>query len=242
MEYVSELGAIGSATVLTTSVICFCGHMAGFATVGSLAPANKRQDWANLAFSSVFQIVFVCSLLLAYWDLHRGLAEDVVEVKAVVLYKVLLGYFLYDISFLILHGTKHKGFIAHHVVAILCLNLFIKHGFSSLWFNLLFAALGEGANPFLSLRTIIRVNPGKCSLLYKLNMGVLLFLYFTLRVVGFPLILVLHYPEVSNTPVFKWGPPFAGALAVWGVSLFWFRDLVADWHTLGTNKIVQTVH
>lgn len=237
MDFASEIGAIGSATVLATLFFCFFGHLVGLLTVGSLAPANKRQDWANLAFSSVFQIVFVCSLLLAYWDLHGGFAKDVVEVKAVVLYKVLLGYFLYDISFLIVHGTKHKGFIAHHVVAIFCINLFITHGFSSLWFNLLFAALGEGANPFLSLRTIIRVNPGKGSLLYKLNMGVLLFLYFTLRVVGFPLILVMHYPDVSNTPMFQWGPPFAGALAVWSVSLFWFRDLVADWDSLRTMKL-----
>jgi len=217
--------------VWLTALTCGTGHTLTYLCLTRLSPP-KRQDWSNLLFSSLFQVVFVSSLLIAYWDLRTGgpSVEPSVHARAVLLYQVLLGYFCYDLCFLTLtSGTKFLSFIAHHIAAMLMILMFIAYGFSGLWFNILFAALGEAANPFLSLRKVLRGAFGEVSLVYRANQTILVVLYFIARVAGFPLILLAHYPETHELPLYKWVPPFVITGLVWVVSVEWFRSICKEW-------------
>ena len=118
----------------------------------------------------------------------------------------------------------------HHVAAIAMVLMFLSFGFSGLWFNLLFAALGEAANPFLSVRKILREVPGEASFLYRANQTILVSLYVVVRIIGFPVILLAHYPETHALPLFLWVPPFAITGLVWLVSIDWFLSIAREWH------------
>jgi len=225
-----SLKGLANEYAVATCLLCIVGHFGTYALIRS--PPGKRHEWANFAFSSVFQVLFVSSAMYAFWELRTGVAERVVHNHAVHVYQCLGGYFVYDLLYLVLHGTEHTGFILHHIAAIIFVNMFVVYGFSALWFNLLFAAMGEGANPFLSLRQILRYIPGEASLLYKLNQTILVGLYLVLRVVGFPLILAIHLPEVldKRLPWYQWVLPFAVTMAVWAVGLGWFSALWKEWY------------
>jgi hypothetical protein len=173
--------------------------------------------------SSVFQLWIVGAAFQTLLALHVA-PYDVALAETTHHYQALLGYFLYDTVYLVTRGSML--FILHHLGCLYVCWYYLEYGFPSLWFCLMMPVLGEVTNPFLSLRRILRETHGKSSGVYKINSCLLLTLYFECRMLGFPIVLLMHYPEVASRPVQTWLPIYVIMGGIYLVSIDWFGRLV----------------
>jgi len=212
---------------------CIFGHAATFVGLFFVSSTYRKlhvedkYDWSNLVSASLFQLWIVGSMIPTFLHtIDPTYPSQLITSELTLHYQVLLGYFIYDFLYLLTYGTKYTTFLLHHIACLYCSAFYLIHGFSSPWFNVIMPILGECTNPFLSMRRILKDTHGKPSTLYQINRGILLTLYFACRIVGFPLTLIVLYPEVMNDPVSSWLPTYVIVGVVYAVSIGWFRRLL----------------
>lgn len=218
-----------SVLTQTTIATCVFGHASSFIALFFLSSTYRRlrlvdkYDWSNLVSSSIFQLWIIGSMLQT---LMNTASHDVIASRITEHYHMLQGFFIYDVVYLATHGTKYTTFILHHMGCLYFIVWYLTHGYTSHWFNLLFPVLGEIANPFLSMRRILRETHGKSSILYRINRFIVLALYFECRILGFPIALIMHYPEIQGQPWNMWLPMYVVTGVLYTVSLGWFWRLL----------------
>jgi hypothetical protein len=212
---------------------CVLGHATSFVGLFFVSSTYRRlhivdkYDWSNLVASSIFQLWVVGSMIPVFsHTIDPSYPSHLVTAELTWYYQVLQGYFIYDFLYLFTYGTKYTAFLLHHMSCLYFSVFYLTYGFSTPWFNVLVPILGECTNPFLSMRRILKCTHGKPSAIYQLNRGILLTLYFVCRIVGFPLTLIVLYPEVMNEPASSWLPAYIIIGAVYLVSIGWFARLL----------------
>jgi hypothetical protein len=163
--------------------------------LSSLIPFKTR-DASNLITCISFQLHFLYhSLSLLYKSYYLSSYDSSIVAHDTILnLDSLIGYFIYDIFYL-LKTSPTSFFILHHIIGIIMIHMIKQFGtpIHLLSQYNLFCFVAEITNPFLNVRHFT-----KNTHLYRLNMLLILSTYSIFRVIIFPILSVKIYKEVRR--------------------------------------------
>jgi hypothetical protein len=171
----------------------------------------------NLIASMVFQIYFVTKAAYLIYLEHHGGATEFLQEETFQQLRVFIGYFIYDLCYLI-QTDPSSGYVLHHLVAIGMLSVLCSLGLPRLdllsYYNQL-CFVTEVTNPITTLRHFTKGSN------YERCQRVLMFLTYTIfRVFLYPLLsyrLMPHLQHPSLVYLF---------LSIYGMSLVWYRRIL----------------
>jgi len=178
----------------------------------------KTDESPNVITCILFQLFFIfrsstnLSLSLPWNAYNTGIVQS----RTMQQIDYLIGYFLYDLVYL-LFRHRQSPFIIHHLIGFVmlfsmkCLGLPRDYLFHC---NAI-CLLGEITNPILNLRTFTKGTP-----YYDLNMKLIGITYFLFRIIGFPAVsyLLLRHMQ-SKSLWFCFG-------SIYVMSIIWFKKIV----------------
>jgi hypothetical protein len=201
----------------------YCG---GIHTLISLLDSNIT-NLPNIVTCILFQSSFVFrSAILLYQSYHRRrYDQQLVANDTLQNLDYLMGYFIYDILYL-LKTEPTSLFIVHHLIG-LCMILTIKQFGAPL--DLLkdynaVCLISEITGPILNLRYITKNTP-----YYSLNMKLILFTYTLFRMIAFPLVASELLTKIKSNTL------LGSFVTVYMMSAVWFKKII--WMTLFNNNI-----
>ncbi len=163
--------------------------------ISSLIPFKIR-DAPNLITCISFQLYFLYqSLSLLYKSYYlTSYDSSIIAQETVLNLDSLIGYFIYDIFYL-LKTSPTSFFILHHIIGIIMIHIIKQFGtpIHLLSQYNLFCFVAEITNPFLNLRHFT-----KNTHLYRLNMLLILSTYSIFRVIIFPILSVKIYKKIKR--------------------------------------------
>ena len=179
---------------------------------------TKIENLPNLITCILFQGSFIFrSAVSLYQSYHRrGYDQSVVATDTIQSLDYLVGYFIYDLLYL-LKTNPRSLFIIHHLIGLFMLYCIkqvgaplhlLKH-YNAICF------IAEITNPFLNLRTLTKHTP-----YHSLNMKLILITYFIFRIIAFPLISSELLMQLNSKPL------WASFSTIYGMSLLWFKKIV----------------
>ena len=217
----------------------YCG---GIHTLISLLDSNIT-NLPNIVTCILFQSSFVFrSAILLYQSYHRRrYDQQLVANDTLQNLDYLMGYFIYDILYL-LKTEPTSLFIIHHLIG-LCMILTVKQFGKSYSIKQPLATdqvagapldllkdynavclISEITGPILNLRYITKNTP-----YYSLNMKLILFTYTLFRMIAFPLVASELLTKIKSNTL------LGSFVTVYMMSAVWFKKII--WMALFNNNI-----
>ena len=192
----------------------YCG---GIHSLISLLDSHIK-NLPNIITCILFQSSFVFrSAISLYQSYHRRrYDQQIVANDTLQNLDYLMGYFIYDILYL-LKTEPTSLFIVHHLIG-LCMILTIKQYGAPLdllkHYNAI-CVIAEITSPILNLRYIT-----KNTRYYSLNMKLILFTYTLFRMIAFPLVSSELLSKLNSNTL--WG----SFITIYMMSLVWFKKII----------------
>ncbi len=192
----------------------YCG---GIHSLISLLDSHIK-NLPNIITCILFQSSFVFrSAISLYQSYHRRrYDQQIVANDTLQNLDYLMGYFIYDILYL-LKTEPTSLFIVHHLIG-LCMILTIKQYGAPLdllkHYNAI-CVIAEITSPILNLRYIT-----KNTRYYSLNMKLILFTYTLFRMIAFPLVSSELLSKLNSNTL--WG----SFITIYIMSLVWFKKII----------------
>lgn len=201
----------------------YCG---GIHTLISLLDSHIK-NLPNIVTCILFQSSFVFrSAVSLYQSYHRRkYDQQVVANDTLQNLDYLMGYFIYDILYL-LKTEPTSLFIIHHLIGLCMINTIKQYGapLDLLKHYNAICVVSEITGPILNLRYITKNTP-----YYSLNMKLILLTYTLFRMIAFPLLASELIPKLNSNVLL-------GSFAtVYMMSAVWFKKII--WMTLFNNNI-----
>lgn len=194
--------------------LVYCG---GIHSVISLIDTHIH-NLPNAITCILFQSSFVLRSLISLYQSYHRRRYDQQVVAADTLHNLdyLIGYFIYDILFLLKTNPKSL-FIVHHLIGLLIIFVIKQIGvpLDLLKHYNAICLISEITNPVLNLRYITKNTP-----YYSLNMKLILFTYTLFRMIAFPLVSSEILPKLDSKLL--WG----SFITIYAMSVVWFKKIV----------------
>lgn len=202
--------------------LIYCG---GIHSLTSLLLTRHITNLPNIVTCILFQSSFVFrSAISLYKSYHRRrYDQQVVANDTLQNLDYLMGYFIYDILYLI-KTEPTSLFIFHHLIGLCMITTIKKYGapLHLLKHYNAVCVVSEITGPILNLRYITKNTP-----YYSLNMKLILLTYTLFRMIAFPLVASELLSKLNSNVLL-------GSFAVvYMMSAVWFKKII--WMTLFNN-------
>ena len=203
----------------------YCG---GIHSLTSLLLTSHITNLPNIVTCILFQSSFVFrSAISLYKSYHRRrYDQQVVANDTLQNLDYLMGYFIYDILYL-LKTEPTSLFIVHHLIGLCMITTIKKYGapLELLKHYNAVCVVSEITGPVLNLRYITKNTP-----YYSLNMKLILLTYTLFRMIAFPLVATDLLSKLNSNVL------LGSFAAVYMMSAVWFKKII--WMTLFNNSII----
>ena len=209
--------------IIKSSIYCGGIHSLTSLLLTSLLDSHIT-NLPNIVTCILFQISFVFrSAISLYKSYHRRYDQQVVANDTLQNLDYLMGYFIYDILYL-LKTEPTSLFIVHHLIGLCMIATIKKYGapLDLLKHYNAVCVVSEITGPILNLRYITKNTP-----YYSLNMKLILVTYTLFRMIAFPLVASKLLSKLNSIVLL-------GSFAtVYMMSAVWFKKII--WMTLFNN-------
>jgi hypothetical protein len=177
---------------------------------------------SNIATCVTFQLYFIYATFgLTYNEIFYGI-RDVIGSRDNMGY--LYGYFTYDLAQLLIKNdfSNNKGYIVHHVVSCIMLDLVISKKINHTLYQNAFLLVAEVSNPLINARILLKDYPT----LKRYNKSAMKYSYFCFRVILFPLF-ASEYLRQSELDIYNkhiLAVLFAG---IYSATVSWYLKIIS---------------
>lgn len=194
--------------------LVYCGGIHSLISIVDTKIYNLPNAITCILFQSSFVFRSLVSLFQSYHRRHYDQQLVANDTKQTLDY--LIGYFIYDILFLLKTNPKSL-FILHHFIGLLMIYVIQNTGFpvDLLKHYNAICVISEITNPVLNLRYITKDTP-----YYSLNMKLILLTYTLFRIIAFPLVSYELLPKLNSKIL------WASFTTIYCMSLLWFKKIV----------------
>ena len=209
--------------IIKSSIYCGGIHSLTSLLLTSLLDSHIT-NLPNIVTCILFQSSFVFrSAISLYKSYHSRYDQQVVANDTLQNLDYLMGYFIYDILYL-LKTEPTSLFIVHHLIGLCMITTIKKYGapLDLLKHYNAVCVVSEITGPILNLRYITKNTP-----YYSLNMKLILVTYTLFRMIAFPLVASELLSKLNSNVLL-------GSFAtVYMMSALWFKKII--WMTLFSN-------
>lgn len=194
--------------------LIYCGGIHGLTSIIDTKINNLPSAITCILFQSSFVFRSIISLFQSYH--RRNYDQQLVRNDTEQTLDYLIGYFIYDILFL-LKTTPKSLFIIHHLIGLLMISVIKYIGFPAdllKHYNAV-CVVSEITNPLLNLRYITTGTP-----YYSLNMKLILFTYTLFRIIAFPLVSFELLSKLNSNILWTL------FTTIYFMSLVWFKKII----------------
>ena len=209
--------------IIKSSIYCGGIHSLTSLLLTSLLDSHIT-NLPNIVTCILFQSSFVFrSAISLYKSYHRRYDQQVVANDTLQNLDYLMGYFIYDILYL-LKTEPTSLFIVHHLIGLCMITTIKKYGapLDLLRHYNAVCVVSEITGPILNLRYITKNTP-----YYSLNMKLILVTYTLFRMIAFPLVASELLSKLNSNVL------LGSFAAVYMMSALWFKKII--WMTLFNN-------